>query len=231
MITMSGKKIDDFEAFKIYLAMKSHFNSEYDFIKYKGKVSPKKETYYNRRDRRTFEELSRRFDKKSLEEFLLALFLNVTENGNLAISRNEFMWTGNLLDKESYDTYKNWKKRIQSIKYTFTNDCHVLFTRASEENIEFNSIFKSIDNDYPFIVFLEKRGELSLETLIIFEKIFTFIDKVKINDTTYWPIYTKKVKDYMSFLDIDVNYYVNVLRDILIDDYYEDYGQLIKKTS
>jgi len=35
----------------------------------------------------------------------------------------------------------------------------------------------------------------------------------------------------MSFLDIDVNYYVNVLRDILIDDYYEDYGQLIKKTS
>jgi hypothetical protein len=141
------------------------------------------------------------------------------------------MWTGNLLDKESYDTYKNWKKRIQSIKYTFTNDCHVLFTRASEENIEFNSIFKSIDNDYPFIVFLEKRGELSLETLIIFEKIFAFIDKVKINDTTYWPIYTKKVKDYMSFLDIDVNYYVNVLRDILIDDYYEDYGQLIKKTS
>jgi hypothetical protein len=106
-----------------------------------------------------------------------------------------------------------------------------LFTRASEENMEFNSIFKSIDNDYPFIVFLEKRGELSLETLIIFEKIFTFIDKVKINDTTYWPIYTKKVKDYMSFLDIDVNYYVNVLRDILIDDYYEDYGQLIKKTS
>ena len=54
MITMSGKKIDDFEAFKIYLAMKTHFNSEYDFIKYKGKVSPKKETYYNRRDRRTF---------------------------------------------------------------------------------------------------------------------------------------------------------------------------------
>ena len=35
----------------------------------------------------------------------------------------------------------------------------------------------------------------------------------------------------MSFLDIDVDYYVNVLRDILIDDYYEDYGQLIKKTS
>lgn len=227
MIYMSGKKIDDFEAFRIYVAIKSHFNKNYDYKKYKGLVSVKKEAYLLRRDRSTFQELSRRFDKKSLEEFLLSVFLNVTENGNLAVSRNEFMWTGNLLDKETFEIYKSWKKRIQSIRYKFSNDCKKIFDNGTEENIEFNDIFKSIDGDYPLIVRLEKRGEICLETVVIFQKIFGFIDNVKIQDTTYWPIYKKKIKDYMSFLDMDTKYYVDVVKNILIEDYYENYGKFI----
>ena len=33
MIHMSSKKIDDFEAYRIFLAMKSHFNNDYDYEK------------------------------------------------------------------------------------------------------------------------------------------------------------------------------------------------------
>ena len=224
---MSSRKIDDFEAFKIYLAMKSHFNNKYDYVKYKGQLQAKRESYLGRKDRRTFEELSRRFDKKSLEEFLLSVFLNVTENGNLAVSRNEYMWTGNLLDKESFEIYKSWKKRMQSIKYRFDNDCEKILDKGTENKVDFNNIFKSVKGDYPLIVQLEKRGDICLETVVIFEKMLNFIDNVRINDTTYWPVYKKKVKDYMSFLDIEIDYYVNVLRNKLIEDYYENYGKFI----
>lgn len=223
---MSSRKIDDFEAFKIYLAMKHHFADRLDYKKY-GTTNTKKETYLNRKDKKTFEELSRRYDKKSLEEFLLSVFVNVTDKGNLAIHRNEYMHSKYLLDSESSEIHKAWKKRIHSIKYTFKSDCEVLFAKASSGDIEFPNIFKSVGNDYPFIVQLEQKGEICLETLVIFEKIFGFLKRVKINDTTYWPEYRKKVEKYMSFLDVELDYYVGVVKTLLIEDYYENYGKYI----
>jgi len=224
---MSSRKIDDFEAFKIYLAMKNHFAGKFDFKKYNGKVNTKKETYLNRKDKKTFEELSKRYDKKTLEEFLLSVFVNVTDSGNLAIHRNEYMYSKNLLDKESIEIYKNWKKRIHSIRYTFKSDCEILFSSASNKDLEFQDIFRSLKGHYPFIVQLEQKGEICLETLVIFEKIFGFLKKVKIDDTTYWPVYCKKIDKYMSFLDVELDYYVGVIKTLLIEDYYENYGKYI----
>ena len=225
MIHMSSKKIDDFEAYKIFLAMKSHFNNDYDYVKYKGNITAKLESYSKRKDKYTFVQLSKKFGKKELEEFFLSLFLNVTENGNLAISRNDNIWTGNLLDKESLDIYKNWKKRLQSLQYNFVNDCETVFDAGTEQGIEFNQIFKSIDGDYPLIIRLEKRGEICIESVVVFDKIFDFLNNVRIGDTTYWPVYKKKVKDYTSFLEVDVAHYVGVIKTLLIEDYYENYGQ------
>ena len=37
MMILSSRKMDDFEAFKIYVAMKSHFQGDYDYKYYKGK--------------------------------------------------------------------------------------------------------------------------------------------------------------------------------------------------
>ena len=225
MIHMSSKKIDDFAAFKIYFAMKHHFTNNYDYVKYNGKADIKMETYSKRKDRLTFIQLAKKFNKKELEEFFLSLFLNVTEKGNLSISRNENMWTGNLMDKESFDIYKNWKKRLQSLQYNFINDCEKLFDTGTDQDIEFNDIFKSVGGDYPLIIKLEKQGEICIETVVIFDMLFDFLNNVRIGDTTYWPVYKKKVKDYMSFLDVDREHYVGVVKTLLIEDYYENYGQ------
>ena len=67
---MSGKKIDELDAYKIYVAMKSHFQGEYDYKKFKGKTRVNRESFNKRKDQETFTELSRRFDKKRLEEYL-----------------------------------------------------------------------------------------------------------------------------------------------------------------
>ena len=162
-----------------------------------------------------------------MEEFFLSLFLNVTDKGNLSISGTDNMWTGNLLDQESADTYKNWKKRLQSLQYNFINDCETIFDRGIVEGLEFNQIFKSVNGDYPLIIRLEKMGEIYIETVVVFDMIFDFLNNVRIDDTTYWPIYKKKVKDYTSFLKIDVPHYVGVMKTLLIEDYYDNYGQYL----
>ena len=227
MIHMSSKKIDDFEAFKIFLAMKSHFNNEYNYVEYDGAFKAKRESYSKRKDRYTFVQLSKKLGKKELEEFFLSLFLNVTEKGNIAVSGTNNMWTGNLLDKEATDTYKNWKKRLQSLQYNFINDCETIFDRGLEEELEFNQIFKSVNGNYPLIIRLEKMGDICVETVVVFDMIFDFINNVRIADTTYWPVYKKKVKDYTPFLKVDVPRYVGVMKTLLIEDYYDNYGQYL----
>tara|TARA_E500000331_G_scaffold204883_1_gene196566 strand:- start:4750 stop:5448 length:699 start_codon:yes stop_codon:yes gene_type:complete len=227
MIHMSSKKIDDFEAFKIFLAMKSHFNNEYNYVEYDGAFKAKRESYSKRKDRYTFVQLSKKFGKKELEEFFLSLFLNVTEKGNIAVSGTNNMWTGNLLDKEATDTYKNWKKRLQSLQYNFINDCETIFDKGLEEELEFNQIFKSVNGNYPLIIRLEKMGDICVETVVVFDMIFDFINNVRIADTTYWPVYKKKVKDYTPFLKVDVPRYVGVMKTLLIEDYYDNYGQYL----
>ena len=111
-----------------------------------------------------------------MEEFFLSLFLNVTEKGNIAVSGTNNMWTGNLLDKEATDTYKNWKKRLQSLQYNFINDCETIFDRGLEEELEFNQIFKSVNGNYPLIIRLEKMGDICVETVVVFDMIFDFIN-------------------------------------------------------
>ena len=61
---VSQRKMDEFDAFKIYIAMKSHFQGEYDYVKYKGKQKVSNDAFQRRDDKKTFEELSRRFNKK-----------------------------------------------------------------------------------------------------------------------------------------------------------------------
>lgn len=226
---VSQRKMDEFDAFKIYIAMKSHFQGEYDYVKYKGKQKVSNDAFQRRDDKKTFEELSRRFNKKELEEFLLAAFLDVTSGGSLALARNEFMWSGKLLDDETFDTHKEWKKRIQSLSYIFENDVKELLTKAVDLDLNFAKIFKSVHGEYPLIMKMESRGEISLETLIVFDKMFGFVDKVNINETTYWPLYKFKCQKYSAFLDINIDYYKDILKKIMVDDFNEEYGHLLQR--
>tara|TARA_B100000941_G_scaffold279551_1_gene245142 strand:- start:3256 stop:3948 length:693 start_codon:yes stop_codon:yes gene_type:complete len=228
-VIMSGKKIDELDAYKIYVAMKSHFQGEYDYKKFNGKTRVNRDSFNKRKDQETFTELSRRFDKKSLEEYLLATFLNITTNGNLALARNEFMWTGNLLDEETFSAFKDWKKRVQSISYIFSEDTKKLLEATIFNELTFNESLKSINSEYPLIMQLENRGDISLETLIIYDKIFNFLERVKINDTVYWPLYKTKCKKYSTFLDININYYTKKIKEIMISDFYDDFGKDLER--
>jgi len=209
--------MDDFEAFKIYVAMKSHFQGDYDYKQYKGKTSLKESAFHKRQDKSTFQELSRRFTKKELEEFLLATYLNLN---------SEYMWTGNLLDDETLESYKQWKRRVQSMSYNFKEDVYKIINKAVENDLRFDNIFKSIKGQYPFIMKMENLGEISLETFIIFDEMFDILNtqEEKISDSIYFPMFKKKCKNYSVFLNINIDYYKDLFKNIILDDYYDEYG-------
>ena len=59
-------------------------------------------------------------------------------------------------------------------------------------------------------------GEISLETLVIFEKIFSFGKKFnrKLKDPV-WETVSMKMKKYVPFLNINVFHYKKILREIV----------------
>ena len=52
--------MDAFDAYKIYIALKSHFNSDYDINKYNGKTSVSLDSFLKRSDRSFFGRVGRK---------------------------------------------------------------------------------------------------------------------------------------------------------------------------
>ena len=78
MITM-----DAFSAYKIYMGLKAHFNSDYDFKKYSGKTTASKSSYLKRKDKFFFGKVSRRYGEK-VKDFFVSNFLK-NERGYICL--------------------------------------------------------------------------------------------------------------------------------------------------
>ena len=59
--------MDAFDAYKVYIALKSHFNSDYDFNKYNGKTSVSLDSFLKRGDRHFFGKVGRKYLKENVK--------------------------------------------------------------------------------------------------------------------------------------------------------------------
>ena len=128
----------DFEVYKIYLALKLHFTSDYDYVKYNGKVNATLTSYQKRRDQFFFKKISRIYNKEQVVHVFVSNFVE-----------NDKMWIGDALTPECTTTYKSWLKKIESLQYTFKTDCNVLFNFVGSDNLS-----ESFDN-----IFIVKNGQ------------------------------------------------------------------------
>lgn len=192
-----------FEAFTLYESLKLHFTRDsYDYFKYNGKTNHSPQTFENRKDKYFFYKLSRKYkDKEELSEFLVSNFLN-----------SDKVWVGTLLAEEAEVTHRNRQKILQSLSYTFENDCRKLFDEVKNPN----DILVT-DGDYPLLLTKTLRGEISIESLCILNSILNFLpmwDK-KIADTIRWPEFRKKMVKYAAFLPKDVVKYKLILKKVI----------------
>ena len=195
-------KVTPFETYQAYLGMKSHFtNPKYDFIKYGGKSRATITSFNKRKDKYWFEKTSRKYSDQEVIDFLLSNFVNATNPQNL--------WIGEIINSGER-TYAEWKMRQQSLTY--------MFKEQSENLLSENDLSKvfSCSKGHPLLLKKYLGGEISLETLSILEKIFSFqknFDK-KLTDPV-WETVSMKLKKYLPFLNINVFQFKKVLREIV----------------
>jgi hypothetical protein len=191
-----------FDAYKTYLALKNHFGkSNYDYFKYAGKSRASVASFEKRKDKYWFERISRQKNDNEIKEFFVSNLVEADDPNSV--------WIGNVIrDGDSY--YKEWQKRQQSLKY--------LFTQQSEEMLSESNLEQLFDcsRQHPPVLKMFLSGKICIETLVIWDKIFLFrnnLDK-KLLDPV-WELVSLKIQKYSPFLNIDVEDYKKVLRNIV----------------
>ena len=190
-----------FETYKTYLALKNHFTKDsYDYHKYQGKSRASLQSFYKRKDRYWFEKLSRQKDDKEIINFFVSNFTSCSDPGSL--------WIGEMI-KEGESRYTSWQKRIQSLTYLFKQESQEIFENGVE------TVF-DCSKGHPTLLKMFLSGQISIETLVIYDKIFLFgknFDK-KLKDPV-WETVSLKIKKYSPFLHIDVFHYKKILKEIV----------------
>jgi hypothetical protein len=191
-----------FEVYTNYLALKNHFTKpKYDYFKYNKKTRASVTSFNKRSDRYWFERLSRQKNDEEIKDFFLSNFVGV-DNPSI-------LWIGNVI-REGDTCHKEWQRRQQSLSY--------IFKEQSEEMLSSSNLEELFDcsRQHPPILKMFLSGKIDIETLVIWDKIFLFgktFDK-KLLDPV-WELVSLKILKYSPFLNIDVEDYKKVLRNIV----------------
>ena len=195
-------KVTPYETYQTYLSMKSHFtNPKYDFFKYGGKSRATVSSFNKRKDKYWFEKTSRKYSDQEILDFLLSNFITANNPQNL--------WIGEIINSGERN-YSEWMRRQQSLTYLFKEQLEELL---SEKKLD--EVF-DCSKGHPLILKKYLGGDLSLETLIILEKVLSFVKNFdKTIKDPIWETVSLKVKKYIPFININMVYYKKILREIV----------------
>ncbi len=194
--------VTPFETYQHYLSLKNHFtNPKYDFFKYGAKTRASMTSFNKRKDKYWFEKTSRKYNDKEVVDFLVSNFISADNPQNL--------WIGEIINSGER-TYADWMRRQQSLTYLFKEQSSELFSETKLDDA------LNCSKGHPPVLKKFLSGKISLETLVIYDKIFLFgnaFDK-KLLDPV-WETVSLKIKKYSPFLNIDVFQFKRILREII----------------
>ena len=197
-------KVKPFDCYKSYLGLKNHFTKEkYDYHRYGGKSRASLESFYKRKDRFFFEKLSRQKDDSEVIEFFVSNFVSCDDPQSL--------WIGEIV-RNGETNYTRWKKRVQSLSYTFRTEIENVFSDK-----KFDEMFYIDGTRHPHIVREHLGKNLSLESLVILNKILGFKKEFdrRLNDPI-WKFLSMRIDKYDSFIHIDVFKFKSILKEVII---------------
>ncbi len=188
------------EVYLMYCAMKAHFGKgDYDYVKYGGKSSATKKSFWKRNDRYFFVRILRKYKEEDvIKDYLISNFI-----------KNKKGWLGDFND----ENYIEWKRKIQSITHIFEEE----LTPLLENFEEGKNLLATQSKNHPKLLkeYLGKR--VSIETVIILDDIIEFSnnwDKV-LSDDVIWPDVKKMMDNYKKFLTYDKNKCKMILMDLI----------------
>jgi hypothetical protein len=189
----------DYEAYKLYCALKRHFQSEaYDYFKYNGKVRASYSAFEKRNDKYFFSKLAKHKDPVG---FLVA---NLYNSGDV--------WIGDLVNESATEkNYVEWLKKKQSLTYCFQNDLDKINSLKEE--------YKVVSGQHPKLFQRYLGRQVAPETLVILDKIYKGCVFKYWNDKLSDPIwkteYNKLIK-FSPFVSVDIDKYKGILESTAV---------------
>ena len=194
--------MEPYTVYKYYLALRLHFTTDkYDVIKQQGRVRGSKQAFFRRKDLLAIRKVAEAYSDKDIVEFLVANFVGGDR------------W-GGVFDTEAKERYLGWKKRIESLTYTFQKEINTINNYCEKNGIDFENVFDCDSGKHPVILSLYLRHDVSIETLVILNKLTDFvshIDKKLVHDIV-WPDVSRMIKKYEAFLTFSKEKYDAILR-------------------
>lgn len=192
----------EFEVYKMYLALKLHFTTEkYDVIEQRGKVRASRQAFAKRKDLFSIKKVSKTYSDEEIANFLVANFTSGDR------------W-GGIFDSEAGERYMEWKKRMESLPYIFERDLDSLLLELEKDRLTFDYAFKIERNNHPYIIKCFLRKVISLETLVILDKLYPYLVKFDagVDDNIMWPDISRMIRKYKPFLKFDKAKYDAIFR-------------------
>ena len=182
-------KMDPFESYKLYNALKLHFETDgYDAVKYHYKTRVNPQSFFKRRDKYFFAKLGKSYGKDLLK-YYVSNFIN------------DVGYVGDMLGLDGETNYNDMVKVHESLSYRFKSDINILSSMVNS----FDEMLECKDNEYPVVINAFLQQEICLETVVILNKLTGFMDKAdkQITETIMWPDLSRKVQKYDPFVSID----------------------------
>jgi hypothetical protein len=195
--------VTGFEVYKMYLALKMHFTKDsYDYIKYRGKVSASEKSFEERRDRYFFKKLATKYEEQKMLHYFVANFMDNPKG---------------YIKSFSDGNYEKWKVNQESFSYKFRQDVHLLLEDfEAPYQDKFDKIFKVEEGSHPLLIRNYLSGEISLETLVVFETCLGYVERFdkKLSDPIWKEIKNRVVK-YKPFLNINCQQYKETILTVI----------------
>lgn len=201
-----------YDAYRKYVAIKLHFQTNYDYFKFAGKAKVSRESYETRRDKHIFERLAKVYDEDNYELLLLANFLDSSDT-----------WIGTIASEQGRAKYISLKKRLQSLQYEFKQNMERIKSDLDYAIIpSFDSLFSKPLNDdsWPHIVSLLTHQDITLESFIIMNKVLNFLPRISkhVEDDLVWPEIYKLVTKYSPFVRVDLKPFKDIMKKTFLSD-------------
>ena len=181
-----------YQAYQMYLALQRHFSSNYDYFKYQGKVNASVDAYNKRSDYFSFEKLGKIVPQKEWMVFFVAHFIDKPN-----------CWIRDM-GKSDYELYK---AKLKNFPKTFQEEMEFLASQYSPPEL----VAVKDDFQIPLIHDLAIKKKISLETIILIDMFYSFIDNHEklIKVPMLWSQHITKVKNYSPFVKkfLNIEYY------------------------
>ena len=194
--------MDEYSVYRMYLALRLHFTTDdYDVVTQKGRVRASRQAFAKRKDLYSIKKIAKTYSDEEVANFLVANFVSGDR------------W-GGMFDMDAGQRYKEWKKRVESLSYNFQQELDNLIEDAEGSKLSIDEIFEVSKGQHPYIIKAFLRNTISVETLVILERLNNFTDRFdrEISDTIVWPDISRLIKKYKPFLLIDLEKYNAIFR-------------------